>query len=293
MQTFEITIERKSGSVWPVVVEYRDSGSFLPIRAEGSLELDESELATERPETYGALLGKALFRETVRDAFQQARRQSEDALHVLLCIEDPLAKTFRWERLCAPLDGGRLLPLALDQRVPFSLYLPSITDRRFPPLSRRDLRALIVAANPSDLKTWKLEPFDAATAVRSVREALGPIPSNVLGPVENSLGPPTLDAICNALTAERYTLLHVVCHGRSGKADVDPVLYLAGPDGTVDKVPATRLLDRLGKLGGSKGLPHFAFLSSCESADPSAEGALGGMAQRLVRDQASIRSVTL
>ena len=52
--------------------------------------------------------------------------------------------------LCAPLDGKWDL-LALDQRVPFSLYLPSLADRRFPPIGRRDLRALILEANPAEL----------------------------------------------------------------------------------------------------------------------------------------------
>ena len=40
--------------------------------------------------------------------------------------------------------------------------------------------------------------------------------------------------------------------------------------------------DHLG--AGARGLPHFAFLATCESASPQAEGALGGLAQRLVRD---------
>ena len=31
-------------------------------------------------------------------------------------------------------------------------------------------------------------------------------------------------------------------------------------------------------------MPHFAFLATCESASPEAEGALGGLAQRLVRE---------
>ncbi|MEH2113502.1 nSTAND1 domain-containing NTPase [Nostoc sp.] len=37
-------------------------------------------------------------------------------------------------------------------------------------------------------------------------------------------------------------------------------------------------------LRGARGLPHFTFLCTCESASPDAEGSLGGLGQRLVRD---------
>ena len=44
------------------------------------------------------------------------------------------------------------------------------------------------------------------------------------------------------------------------------------------------MIDRLAELRGARNcLPHLAFLSCCEIAAPEAEGALGGLAQRLVR----------
>ena len=73
-------------------------------------------------------------------------------------------------------------------------------------------------------------------------------------------------------------------HGQFQLAESETILYLAKTDNQVDAVSATRLLERLGRLRGAHGLPHFAFLCSCESAAPEAEGALGGLAQRLVRD---------
>src|SRR5262245_52133427 len=127
MNTFEITVQRRAGNAWPVVVEQSASGVFLPVRDEGLLQADLEEFKTQlncqgTPREYGALLGQAVFREEVRDAFVQALAKSDDRLHVLLFIEDPYLKRFRWERLCAPLDGGWDF-LALNQRVPFSLYL--------------------------------------------------------------------------------------------------------------------------------------------------------------------------
>jgi hypothetical protein len=40
MNTFEITVQRKLGTNWPVVVEQSSAGTFLPVRHEGSLQLN-------------------------------------------------------------------------------------------------------------------------------------------------------------------------------------------------------------------------------------------------------------
>src|SRR5437879_2866017 len=157
MNTFEITVQRKLDTHWPVVVERSASGAFLPVRREGILHLDLVELTSQStPRDYGTVLGKALFGdEQLRVAFDQALNKRDNPLHVLLFVEDAELRTLRWERLCAPLDGtftGRWDFLGLNQRVPFSLYLPSVTDQRFPPIGRRDLRALILVASPDDPK---------------------------------------------------------------------------------------------------------------------------------------------
>jgi hypothetical protein len=137
MNIFEITIQHKYKGRWPVVVEQSQSGS-LPTRSEGFLNLDEEKqtrLITleQSHQEYGTLLGQALFHEMVRDGFMQARSGSEGNLRVLLVIESSELKTLHWERLCAPIrTGGAWDFLALDQQILFSLYLPSLTDRRFP-----------------------------------------------------------------------------------------------------------------------------------------------------------------
>ena len=159
------------------------------------------------------MLGKALFQENIRDAFVQALRESDGGLRVLLFIEAPDLRTWRWERLCAPFDGTWDF-LALNQRTPFSLYLPSLTDRLFPPIGRRDLRALVLIASPEGLEQYGLEHFDVERALNSVKKALGEIPCDVLAEIEEAAGPPTLDALCGRLTQKPYTLLHVICHGQ-------------------------------------------------------------------------------
>ncbi|MCP4284026.1 MAG: CHAT domain-containing protein [Gammaproteobacteria bacterium] len=286
MNTFEITIQRKSGDNWPVVVEHSQSGVFLPTRSEGLLHLDLGELKKQTtPLTYGTVLGKALFRDEVRDAFVRARATGEDTLRVLLVVEDPKLKLLRWERLCASIRlGGKWAFLARDQRTFFSLYLPSRTDRLFRPIGSRDLRALVLVGTPENLEEYSLSHFNADQTVSSVCTALGEIPSEVLATVAGAVGPPTLDELCKRITAEQYTLLHIVAHGWFRRDDGETILYLADADNQVTPVTATRLLERLDQLEGARGLPHFVFLATCESASAEAEGALGGLAQRLVRE---------
>src|SRR5215218_7123205 len=186
MSTFEITIARGTEQEWPVVVERTSPGASLRLRVEGTLVLGpEAErallAAVIEPKAYGTVLGRALFHEQVRDALARARAETaaDDRLRILLTVEDEGLRPLRWERLSAPFDGGWDL-LALNQEAPFSLYLPSVTDRRFPPIGQRDLRALIIAASPAGLDQYRLAPFDVAAAVSGVRDALGNIPSDVL-----------------------------------------------------------------------------------------------------------------
>ena len=91
----------------------------------------------------------------------------------------------------------------------------------------------------------------------------------------------------SAITAEPYTLLHVVCHGqllRDGPHQGETVLYLGSAAGGLAPVSGSEFIKRVAELGGARGLPRLAFLCACESASAEAEGALGGLAQRLVRE---------
>jgi hypothetical protein len=56
------------------------------------------------------------------------------------------------------------------------LYIPTIIDRRFPPIGRRDLRALVLVASPSNIGKFQLAPFDVEAVLSGVKEALGEIP---------------------------------------------------------------------------------------------------------------------
>ncbi|MGP0065190.1 MAG: CHAT domain-containing protein [Isosphaeraceae bacterium] len=313
MQTFEITIQRgidrkvegTSVTRWPVVAEWMAPGSALPTRVEVDLALDRDRLEQASPGAYGIVLGESVFHHGVRDAFQGAFARVGDCLHVLLYIEAEEWKALRWERLAAPFDVG-WTPMALNQRTPFAIHLPSVTARRYATITGDDLRALVVAASPILIQGrsapgdegWRLSPFDIDEAVRGVRASLASIPSDALTavPLEPWKGPPTLDTLCNVVSGGSCTLLHIICHGRYAPKDGEPILFLLKPSEhelettadapyyAIDAVRASRLIERLGLVDGAHGLPHLVFLSACDGASPEAEEGLGGLAQRLVRD---------
>jgi len=234
---------------------------------------------------YGQALGRMIFADGVAALFAQAQG-SGDPLRVLLAVEAKELQSLHWQRLTAPFDGAdddAIWPFVGQmQQTPFSLYLSSGRSGRFPPFGPRDLRALVVVANPPADNAFGLEPFDEAEAINTVLKGLGGIPATVLGKdAHRAKGPATLTEICKQLTDERHTLLHVVAHGvfKEGKT----LVYLDGGAGKIAAVTATELIKSLSSLGTS-GLPHFAFLSVCESATPESEDALGGLGQRLVRE---------
>src|SRR5207302_9255744 len=103
--TLEITIQRFADNGWPAVMEWSGDGE-LALRREGDFAVDrDSLLATVERKTYGTLLGKGLFRDDLRSAFDLALAGAQGCLHVLLVLEDPELKSWHWERLCGPLDG--------------------------------------------------------------------------------------------------------------------------------------------------------------------------------------------
>jgi WD40 repeat protein len=285
MSTFEITLQRKIDNDWPAIGVFSREGDFLPIRTESRLELDvQGLLRFANPRDYGKALGKALFRDNLRDALARAQtqaREDQTPLRILLNVEAEDLKPLHWERLCAPLEGVWDF-LCLNQSTPFSLYLPSLTDRRFPPIGRRDLRALVLVASPEELDgDFGLAPFDIPATIASLRQSFGDIPHDILAAVDGSAGAPTLEALCECLTAGGYSLLHIVCHGRYSPRG-ETILYL--PDSRRRPITAAEFIERIARLEGMRRLPHFTFLMTCESASPEAENGFGGLGQRLVRE---------
>ncbi|MFV9506056.1 MAG: CHAT domain-containing protein [Oscillochloridaceae bacterium umkhey_bin13] len=287
MATLEITVRMGREGGWPVVADFSSSDDPLPSRDEGFLQLDLADLReyAYQARRYGEVLGAALFKGPIRSSFERALAKAGTAdLHLLLFVEDPALRQIRWERLCVPADQGWQL-LATYQRVPFVRYLPSQTDRRFPPIARHDLRALVVAASPATSHDdWGLPLFDELAAVQGVLNTLqaAGIPSILLSNTPEAHAPPTLAAIRTQISQARITMLHVVAHGRFSSDGA--VLYLSHPDNPakVDPISTNRLIEELNDLKGAFGLPHLTFLCTCESAQEDHNGAFGGLGQQLV-----------
>ncbi|NJM06944.1 CHAT domain-containing protein [Candidatus Gracilibacteria bacterium] len=292
MDSFEITIQRMVDGVAPVIIEISSDERLKPDRIDSTFQIDIQALnaTMAKAEDYGSLLGQALFHGIAAERFKTALGTATQCLRVLLFVEDIELRALRWERLCAQIDGDWEF-LARNQRAPLSRYLPSLTDRRFPPLGRYDLRALIVGASPRQLEEkFALKLFDVAAAISGVQQAFDaldpPIPYLALTTASDSNGPATLRAIVERIITEPITILHIVCHGRVIGKSGETIVYLADDDEgqSVAAISASELIEELDNIRGAHGLPQLIFLSTCESASREADVTLGGLAQRLVRD---------
>ena len=288
MSIFEITIQnQRTPTEWPVVIkiEHQDK---LPIQKNGTLQLSENyqeklSMLLHQPKEYGIVLGEALFRDELYSAFREAFVSTHKLMRVLLTIDTENSeqlKTLHWERLCAPIDNS-WEHLALNQRLPFSQYLPtSNLDRSYPVISQSDLRALVMVANPENLDKYSLAPLDVATTVSGLKQALGNIPCDILAnDLTDAVGKPTLNKLCQQLSSANppYTILHIVCHGTVIAGE--NIVYWSDENNQVLPVKRKDLIERLRQLGNKEGLPHLTFLCSCSSGSP-----LGGIAQSLVRE---------
>ncbi|MCB0192032.1 MAG: CHAT domain-containing protein, partial [Anaerolineae bacterium] len=291
MHTFEITIQRKNEEgMCPIVVE-QSKDDALPIRTEGRMKLDLKQLIAQPTRlAYGTTLGQALFGDVnIGQAFAQARAAGQhdpEGLRILLTVEDPDLKPLYWERLCAPDQRKKWRFLSRSQNFRLSHYLPSLSERLFMPINRHeDLKALLLVANPGEGNRFGLARFNAEAMIEGIAQSLGQIPYDVLAMLEVShkVGPPTLKALKTQLTAQPYTLLHVVAHGGYSPSRKETALFLIDEDDQIQPVWTSELIDQLNEVDQ---VPHFIFLSTCESATPEAEagGALGGLAQELIRE---------
>ena len=78
-----------------------------------------------------------------------------------------------------------------------------------------------------------------------------------VGRHEDADGLPTLDAICERINAKRFTLLHIVCHGRYARDRQETVLYLLDDRRQVDSVRPTSSSSDFGNFTA-----HMAYRNS-------------------------------
>ncbi len=301
---FRIEIRKKLSEdkeQWPIVITWRtQNGQEDELEDVLHLSNDDWEKLTEEQEEaekYGTILGKALFSQKVREKFIKAFSISDEnnRLRILLLIKTAVEDKIRslhWERLCAPIDRYESWSLlARNQRVSFSRFIPTCTNRNFPRIGHLDLHALVLVACPSNLDDYRLKDFSIEEAVSGIKKAFeqSKIPYEVLTTA-------TVHKLSNILTsAEKpFTLLHIICHGRvqdKGEDKGETILYWTNENNQVETVTGSELVKELSNLGDR--LPRFAFLCTCESGSPKAEAKLGGLAQRLVGELGMLAVVAM
>lgn len=107
MNIFEITIQKRKESSWPIETKLTRSYDSLPVHHKGELKLskqDFNELTSLKIQSqqYGQFLGRALFQGEIYQAYLQALDSSWDGIRVLLIVEDKELEVLYWHWLCAP-----------------------------------------------------------------------------------------------------------------------------------------------------------------------------------------------
>jgi hypothetical protein len=226
---------------------------------------------------YSLALTEALFKDpALRTAFGQARASAQSQnlplrLRLWISSSAPELQRLRWELLCDPQDHS---PLSTNENISFSRYFSSLDWRKVSLLPKGSLRALVVAANPSDLANYHLAPLDVAGELERARAGLAEIAVTAL---PASGRPASSDEIINALRAEGSDILYLVCHGLMTKAGA--VLYLEGADGKREALSGEDFALRIKEL---QKPPRLAILVSCQSAGNGSGPALTALGPHLV-----------
>jgi len=264
---FEVTL------VYDHPLEAQDYQEFVdaPLR----FETAALELKVGDEEAYGRALSQMMFRDGSMHSFfdRAVTAAGSMPVHLRLLI-DPRApakyQAIRWESLRDPRLHQRL---TTREDVRFSRYLNSPDwTRQVTPLAReRNLKALIVVANPSDVADYApdgpaagpLAPVDVPKELALARSALGNMSIETLP--DDRGGRPTLLQIIDRLRAG-VNVLYLVCHGSIEEERSQ--LYLEDEHGEVDKISGKAFARRIADV---KRQPTIAFLGSCQSAGPGDE----------------------
>ena len=242
-------------------------------------DVDELSRLSSDPTSRGAAIAAALFADPrLLEAFSAARASAEALnvpLRLRLLVGSSASELHRlpWETLHDPRDGTLL---TANANLPFSRYLSSPDWRPVMLRSRSQLRALLVAANPSDLASYDLAPVDAEQEMSRAKAALGSIQVSTL-PDESQSRRASLDNILAHLQQQPCDLLYLVCHGAWLKDDT--WLWLEDAAGLTQRVSGGVLAERLHSLTAR---PILVVLASCQSADSRAAGSLTALGPRLV-----------
>lgn len=232
-----------------------------------SVPFDQLRSLSLDPDAYGLQLARLLFADNqLRETLEVARAYAKaDEVPLRLCLDldadDGPLHGLLWETLHDPIHGGRL---ASSGRLLLSRYLASrhaIPRRRRP---REGLRGLIAVAAPRDLADFQLAPLDAAAEVQQAKAGLADMQLTVLAHGVGA-GSATLPAILDGLSSTP-DVLYLVCHGTTRNGQT--TLWLEGPDGMSQRVPAAKLAEGIRNL---EPRPALVVLMVCQSGGLSGD----------------------
>jgi hypothetical protein len=292
----ELRIKWLDRGVYFIDGKFIDSVSDLeneildPIRI--AIDVDRLRGLALDSDAYGAALTRMLFGEddsAIRQAYTHARKaaSAREGLRIRLSIQSsaPELHAVRWEALRDPESGS---PLLTQPDIWFSRFL-SADDFRLRQLPEQDsLQALVIVANPSDVRTkWGLAELDSDAEYAKAVSALST--QGEPGAREITVRQlPMRATVYNIVSdlRDRYSdVVYLACHGTL-TADGEPRLLLETEAGIGEMVKGETLVERLASMSER---PRLVVLASCESAGGRNGLALGAIGPRLA--QAGVPSV--
>jgi hypothetical protein len=279
----EITLSRWDKDNYRVDLRYSQPGSETDTRlttpTPATVRFDQMALrALElQPDAYGKKLGESLFGDAnVKTMFAQSRATAQ-ALNLDLRVHfiiDPTAAELhelRWETLRDPSDNSSLVT---SERILFSRYLAAQDFRRVKIKPQKDLRALVIISNPTNLADLDgFAPIDAASELERAKNALSHLAVTTLAPNEYA----TLNTLAEKLRDD-IDILYLVAHGAVSEGE--PRIFLQDDTGALNDVKSEDLVARISEL---QDAPRLVVLASCQSANLSAtdNGVLAALGPRL------------
>lgn len=277
----EISLHKRGQDSYEVEFRYKQPGSHADIRPESGKVLlssaEFSELAYDQQAYAQALTGRFFADPLVLRAFEQARNSAAALgaplrVRLLLNPADVQLQSLRWELLCDPKSG---YPLSADEQLYFSRF-PTSDDWhpvKLGPMSQ--LRALVVAANPSGLDDYQLPNINVEIEINLARKGLGTIPSTTLpdAPGEKRA---TLRNILDTLQEGGYDILYLIAHGTL--ANDEPWVWLEDEAGNVARISGDELVRDMNRL---RQRPELVVLAVCDSAGTDEGSALTALGPRL------------
>ncbi len=278
----ELSLHRRDGSNYSVEMRFTQPNSDADIRLgtgeaiNVTFDLPTLQAMIADPDEYGKALSESLFADpNVLSGFAQARASAESLkaplrIRLLIGPSAPELNTIYWEALH---DSQAKTPLFTGENILISRYLSSGDWRPVKLRPKGDLKALVVASNPSNLKEYKLAEVDVPGELQRAKDALGGISTIEIGGKKKC----TLNNIIEALR-DGIDILYLAAHGTV--VNSEPRIWLEDEDGKVAITSADDVVTRIREL---QQQPRLIVLASCQSAGKGAGDALQALGPKLAQ----------